>query len=70
MEAGPSVGAAIAGLMNRVDRVATAYELGLSLPMYDALATHPSGHRTTALFAFLQKAGATALAVQSERAPG
>lgn len=64
------VAAAVAGLMNRVDRVTTARELGLSLPMYDALATHPSGHRTTTLFAFLQKAGAGALAVQSERAPG
>jgi hypothetical protein len=64
------IGAAVSSLMYRVNREATAKELGLSLPMYDALATNPSGHRTSTLFAFLEKAGATVLATKSERSPG
>jgi hypothetical protein len=64
------VGAAVASLMHGVDRITTAKGLGLSLPMYDALATHPSGHRTKTLFAFIEKAGANVLAVQSDRAMG
>lgn len=64
------VGAAVSSLMGRLNRETTARELGLSLPMYDALATNPSGHRTHTLLAFLHKAGASTVAVKSERAPG
>lgn len=64
------VGAAVGTLMGTVGRQKTAKELGLSLPMYDALATHPAGHRTTTLLAFLEKAGAKVSAVKSERKLG
>jgi hypothetical protein len=64
------IGAAVGILMSRVDRKRTAKELCLTLPMYDALATHPAGHRSTTLFGFLEKAGAKVSAVRSERRPG
>jgi hypothetical protein len=64
------IGAAVGTLMGRVGRQKTAKELGLSLPMYDALATHPAGHRTTTLLGFLEKAGARVSAVKSERKLG
>jgi hypothetical protein len=61
---------AVAYLQLGVKRQATANELGLSLPMYDALATRPGGHRTSTLMNFLRSAGANAVAVKSERKLG
>ncbi|MCS4090121.1 hypothetical protein [Rhizobium sp. BK176] len=64
------IGAAVGILMSRIDRKRTAKELCLTLPMYDALETHPAGHRTTTLLGFLEKVGAKVSAVRSERKLG
>jgi hypothetical protein len=64
------IAAVVDTLMGRVNAKKTAKELGLSIPMYYALATHPAGHRTTTLLGFLDSAGATVSAVKSERDRG